>query len=129
MEESDPYEQQSWIPRDSAELAKLRAEISECPEDLAALEYLLMTRKQTITKTFTSKHYSQMKDNQTGLVYISHDIVVGKSSEPVQTEWDSKWLANVLHQRTQLATVIKEMHIICEDKITDDDMLMQLVKE
>jgi peptidoglycan hydrolase CwlO-like protein len=47
MTEEDPYEQQSWIPKSDKELSKLREEIADNPEDLAALEFLLQTRAQT----------------------------------------------------------------------------------
>jgi len=47
MEEEDQYEQQSLIPKSEKELSKLREEIQDNPDDIAALEFLLQTRKQT----------------------------------------------------------------------------------
>ena len=61
--EDDPYEQQSWIPKDEQQLKQLKEEIKDSDEDLQALEFLLNVRQQT-KPGFVSKNYENYGRSQ-----------------------------------------------------------------
>ena len=54
-------------------------------------------------------------------------IVISGKQEEGGKYWDDKWISNVLHQRSQLMLVLKEMHPNSE-KITDAEELLELMK-